>query len=357
MAGRTLFLYHPLYDGRGFSPIPESWERYKLVRRFARESEMFERGLQEAEPDLAVPEILTRVHTPAYLDHVRERDAQGSGFMDYGDTPVYRGLYDRTRASVGASLLGLRAVMEGRASHAFNPSGGLHHAFPDRAAGFCVFNDVAIAARSLQEEYGLERIAILDIDGHHGDGTQAIFWEEPVLTLSLHRYGGRFFPGTGSTKETGRGAGAGFAINVPLLRGTPDGPWLRALEEVVAPALRAYRPEFLIVEMGVDGHYNDPLVGLALTTAGFEAAAKLIHMLAHELCQGRLLVLGGGGYSPTDAARCWLVGLNGLAEILEPEELRPFHDSRGAPSPNGDAEVELEGVLDDLRHRLEWVFG
>lgn len=355
MPGRTLFTYHPTYDGRGFSPLPASWERYKLARRMARELGMFERGLIEREPEPAGEEVLRWVHTPEYLDFIRRKDREGTGFMDYGDTPAWTGLYDRTRTSVGASQMGVRAIMEGQADHAFNPSGGLHHAFPDHAAGFCVFNDVALAARLLQREYGLERIAILDLDGHHGDGTQAIFWREPVLTLSLHRYDGRFFPGTGHQDELGEGPGLGYAVNVPLLRGTGDEPWLYALRELVAPALRAYRPQFLIVEFGVDGHFCDPLVGLSMTTAGFQEAGRLVHELAHELCDGRLLMLGGGGYSPEDAARAWLVGLDSVAGLLRPPEIRTLLDDEEPPYASGAAQTAVERTVARLRSRLDWL--
>lgn len=349
MPGRTVFLYHPLYDGRGFSPLPESWKRYQLTRKMAGDLSMFEHGLLQREPQAAGRDLLLMVHKPDYLAFLERRDREGSGFMDYGDTPAWTGLFQRTCVSVGASQMAVELIMTGQAEHAFNPSGGLHHAFPDRAAGFCILNDVALTARRLQRDFGLERIAILDIDGHHGDGTQAIFWEEPVLTISLHRYDGRFFPGTGHDGETGEGQGRGYAINVPLPRWTGDADWLYALEEVAFPALRAYQPEFLIVEFGVDGHYRDPLVGLSLTTRGYQEAARRIHELAHELCQGRLVVLGGGGYSPHDAARSWLVGLNAFAQVVPASALGPLHDAAEPPRADGAAREELEDVIRRLR--------
>jgi acetoin utilization protein AcuC len=219
----------------------------------------------------------------------------------------------RARVAVGATLHGARAIARGEARHAFNPGGGLHHAGRARAGGFCVFNDAVIAVRALQREHQLARIAIVDLDGHHGDGTQELLWEEPTLYASVHRFGSRFYPGTGAAHEVGAGPGLGYTLNVPLPRGTGDETYLRALDEVVLPYVAAYRPELLIVQIGVDTHRGDPLVRLDLTAGVYRQIALRLHALAHDCCDGRLLALAGGGYVPASVARCWAIFLGTLA--------------------------------------------
>ncbi len=199
--------------------------------------------------------------------------------------------------------MGAKRVIDGEDSHAFNLGGGLHHAKPDVASGFCVFNDIAIAARWLVKNRGIQRIAIIDIDGHHGDGTQAIFYNEPVLKISSHRIG--IFPGTGYVGELGEGAGRGYSVNIPLPKKTSDDAYLYAYNEIVPPLLRWYKPEIIFLQCGIDGHLGDPLVGLSLTSRTYEAVANSIHDLANTLCNGKLLVFGGGGYDVNATARCW----------------------------------------------------
>lgn len=320
----TALLYHELYDGRGFSPIRDSWRRYRLALDLCAELGLHER-LRRVRPDPATAAELETAHTPAFVQWVREQTERGEGRFDLS-TPIYPGLYQRALVAVGATLAGARLVASGEARHAFNPSGGLHHAGRERVSGFCLFNDVVIAVRALQREFGLRRIAVVDVDGHHGDGTQQELYDEPVLFASLHRYDGRFYPATGAPGEIGAGPGRGYTANVPLPRRCGDGPYLYALRTLVTPLLRAYRPEFIIMQYGVDGHYLDPLVRLALTTTTFAEIARLLHALAHELCDGRLLVTGGGGYQPEAAARCWAILLATLAGDA-PTPLHPRYGS------------------------------
>jgi acetoin utilization protein AcuC len=324
----VLVTYHPRYDGRGFSRIRDSWRRYTLARELLGKLEL---PLRWHEPAPATDEEILLVHDPSYLAFVKEKDAAGEGFLDYGDTPAYAGILFRAQVAVGATLAGARAIARGEVAHAFNPGGGLHHAARARAGGFCVFNDAAIAVRALRREHGVERVAIVDLDGHHGDGTQELFWEEPVLYASMHRHGGRFYPGTGAADEVGAGRGLGYTLNVPLARGTGDAEYLRQLDEVVLPYVAGYRPELLIVQIGVDTHRGDPLVRLGLTAGAYREIALRLHALAHDLCGGRLLTLAGGGYVPEAVARCWAIYLGTLAgpfqdgsdprlrELLDPE--------------------------------------
>jgi acetoin utilization protein AcuC len=347
----SALLYHELYDGRGFSPISASWRRYRLALDLMGELGLRDR-LQIARPAPATETELEMVHTSAFVRWVRERVASGEGRFDRS-TPIYPGLYRRATVAVGGTLLGARLIAGGTVRHAFNPSGGLHHATRERAAGFCVFNDVVVAVRALQREFGLRRIAIVDVDGHHGDGTQAELYGEPTLYVSLHRYDGRFYPATGAAEEDGEGAGRGYTVNVPLPRRCGDGPYLYALR-LVPPLLRAYCPEFIIVQYGVDGHYRDPLVRLALTTAAYAEIARLLHALAHELCAGRLLVVGGGGYDAEATARCWAI----LAATLAGETPSVDHscygrlfDADAAPADPA-AMGQVRATVAALRSRL-----
>lgn len=325
----TLFLYHERYDGRGFSRMRDSWRRYVLARELIAELGLVGQGLAWVRPEPATDEEILLVHDPAYLRFVTEKDATGEGFLDRGDTPAYPGILFRARVAVGATLHGARAIARGEALHAFNPGGGLHHAARARAGGFCVFNDAAIAVRALRHEHGVERVAIVDLDGHHGDGTQELFWQEPILYASMHRHGGRFYPQTGAAHEVGAGAGLGYTLNVPLERGTGNAAYLRQLDEVVLPYVAGYRPEMLIVQLGVDTHRGDPLVRLALTAGAYREIALRLHALAHDLCGGRLLVIAGGGYVPEAVARCWAIILGTLAG--------PFRDG---------TDPRLAGLLD-----------
>ena len=219
----------------------------------------------------------------------------GEGFLDYGDTPAYRGVLDRALVAVGGTTLAACIVADSEAGYAFNAGGGLHHAHADRAAGFCPFNDVAIAIRLLQREYGLRRIAVLDLDGHHGDGTQELFYREPILYVSLHRYDGRFYPGTGSANEAGEGAGAGYTLNLPLGRGAGPAEYLQLLDTVALPKIRRYQPELIFVQVGADSHRDDPMVRLGLETLTYRDIAERLGSLADELCGGRLVAVAGGG--------------------------------------------------------------
>ncbi len=315
MSGRIALTYHPLYDGRGFSPVQRSWLRYRAAWDLFEDLGLFHAVGRVCQRP-ATQDDLFAVHPPSYVDFVARRDTEGTGYLDRRDTPAWSGVFDRALAAVGGTLEAVQMIGEGAAAHVFNPGGGLHHAHRDRAAGFCIFNDLALAAHRCRAEFGWERLAIVDVDGHHGDGTQELLYDEPALYLSLHQYDGRFFPGTGAIEEVGWGAGYGYTVNVGLPRHTGDVGYLAAFDAVVPAALRAYRPQVIVVNFGVDGHYGDPLVRLGLTTATYRAIAAELHDLAHELCGGRLLLTGSGGYHPLHAARCWATMLAVLAGEL-----------------------------------------
>ena len=255
--------------------------------------------LQVLAPPPAGEDLLTLVHDPAYLDAVRRapHDPTVGHGLGTSDNPVFEGMYDAAALIAGGSVLAAQQLHSGAAQHAVNIAGGLHHAMRDRASGFCVFNDAAVAIAWLLAQ-GHQRIAYVDIDVHHGDGVQAAFYDDPrVLTVSVHQTPLTLFPGTGFPEETGApGPGHGSAVNLALPNGTDDAGWLRAFDAVVPSVLRAFRPEILVTQCGCDTHHEDPLADLALTVDGQRAAYRVVHDLAHELCDGRWLVLGGGGY-------------------------------------------------------------
>lgn len=351
MSGTTAFIHHPGYESRGLSPFPSVWMRYKLTAELIEDLGLVANGVQVLQPEPASEGELLLAHTQEYVNFVKEMDARGSGYLDYGDTPAYKGVYQRACLSVGGSLLGANLIRADQVSHAFNPGGGLHHAKRDRAAGFCVFNDIAIVVKHLQREHDLERIAIVDVDGHHSDGTQELLYDEPILKISLHQYDGSFYPGTGRIEEVGRGRGLGYMVNVPLPRRVYDEAYLYAFEELVFPLIKSYQPQIILLQFGVDGHYRDPLVGFSLTTRAYEKMAAMMHGLAHEVCDGRLLVLGGGGYDPRNVARCWAIMLATISGALPDEARDKYEALHDEKVPRKDERVfdEVKGIVEKVK--------
>lgn len=302
------------------------------------------------EPALASEEDLQLVHSKGYIEFVKKASASGGITLDGGDTPAMKGIYEGACSVVGGSICGAKLLVNREVMHAFNPGGGLHHAKVDSASGFCIFNDIAVATRILQRN-GIKRIAILDVDGHHADGTQEILYSEPILKISLHRVGPFFFPGTGFVDEIGEGEGKGYSVNIPLPRGTDDDAYLYAFDEVVPPLLRSYRPQILLNQFGVDGHYQDPLVGLSLTTRTFGAVASTMHDLAHELCDGKYLLFGGGGYEPENTARCWALAFLTVAGAVPEGELAKLSDGIQPPKDRAIAEA-VKQTVDEVKKAI-----
>ncbi|TKJ28868.1 acetoin utilization protein AcuC [Blastococcus sp. CCUG 61487] len=260
-------------------------------------------------PTPADEELLTLVHDPAFLEAVRR--APSDPTVGYGlgtsDNPIFPDMYDAAALITGGSVLAAEQVHTGAAQHAVNISGGLHHAMRDAASGFCVFNDAAVAIAWLLGQ-GYERIAYVDLDVHHGDGVQAAFYDDPrVLTVSIHQTPLTLWPGTGFAEETGDPEKAsGSAVNLSLPNGTDDSGWLRAFDAVVPSVLRAFAPQILVTQCGCDSHHEDPLADLSLTVDGQRASYRAMHELAHEICDGRWIALGGGGYGLVRAVpRAW----------------------------------------------------
>ncbi len=359
MNSKTAFIYHEDYLDYNFGPShPLKPERYKATFDLLQKMGIFDNKAEHYKPDHASQEDLMLVHSPEYIQSVERKCERGRGYLDYGDTPARRGVYKASRAKVGGSILGADLIMRGEVDHAFNVGGGLHHAKRNSAAGFCVFNDVAIAARHLQKRHDLKRIAIVDVDGHHGDGTQQIFYREPILTISLHRYGGgflgRFYPGTGTVNELGEGEGRGYSVNVPLPAGTSDEVYLEAFNEVVLPLIEKYEPEILLNQFGVDTHYQDPLVGLSLTTRSYVAISSTLRQLAHENSGGRYLIFGGGGYEPSNVSRCWALMFITVAGI-KPESERMYRELFDEETSTQDPKI-LEKVRNTVSDVKETIF-
>jgi acetoin utilization protein AcuC len=285
--------------------------RVKLTIELARAFGVLTRhGVTVAAADPATDAELRLVHDPGYIDVVKRAGAlaadRGAAGLDAAtllkhglgtaDDPIFAGMHDASALVAGATLAAARAVWSGSAQHGVSIAGGLHHAMRANASGFCIYNDPAIAIAWLLEQ-GAERIAYVDIDVHHGDGVQAAFWDDPrVLTISVHEHPATLFPGTGRPAETGGPAADGSAVNVALPAGTRDAGWLRALDAVVSPLLRQFRPQVLVSQHGCDTHWSDPLADLQITIDAQRAAHALVHQLAHETAGGQWLLTGGGGY-------------------------------------------------------------
>ena len=290
-------------------------------------------------PPLADREDVLLFHTPEYFERVRAACATGEGYLDLGDTPAFVGGLEATQYIVGGSLLAARRIVEGQTEHAFNLGGGLHHAHPGAASGFCIFNDPAVTIRWLFERAGYRRIAYLDIDAHQGDGVMYGFYaDDRLLDIDFHEDGSYLFPGTGGADEIGEGPAAGLKANIPLPPFAGDADFRLAFTELVPPLVRSFAPEIILMQCGADGHAGDPLTHLRYSLASYRLAAQTVHELAHEVAGGRLLLFGGGGYNLANVATAWgmIAALVAGVEIPNepPEDWRVlFTNLTGAPAP------------------------
>jgi acetoin utilization protein AcuC len=255
-------------------------------------------GVTLRRPEIAGDELIERVHDAGYLAAVKAAPDDwdvGHG-LGTADNPVFAGMHEASALVVGGSVLAADLIASGRADRAVNIAGGLHHAMPDHAAGFCVYNDCAVAISWLLD-HGIDRVAYVDVDVHHGDGVQTAFYDDPrVLTISVHQHPRTLWPGTGYPSELGTGTAEGMSVNLPLPPGTTDGPWLRAFHAVVPALLAEFEPQVLVTQCGVDTHRSDPLADLSLSVDGHRAIYRALRELAVRYAGGRWLALGGGGY-------------------------------------------------------------
>jgi acetoin utilization protein AcuC len=264
-----------------------------------------ERRVRMLAPRAASRRELELFHTPAYIELVQARSSSGEGFLDAGDTPAWKGVYEAACDVVGAALVATAALMKGEARRAFVPIAGLHHAGRGHAAGFCVFNDCGVVIEHLKREHGLARIAYVDIDAHHGDGVFYAFEDDPALIFAdLHEDGRFLYPGTGRAEETGTGAAAGSKLNLPLPPGAGDAEFMAAWPAVEAH-LERHRPQFVLFQCGADSLEGDPIAHLRLTEAAHAHAARSLCRIADRHAGGRILGVGGGGYNRRNIARAW----------------------------------------------------
>jgi len=318
MSGPACVVFDPTLTAYDFGIThPMSPLRVDLTVRLARELGVLADegtagpGLPTVPAPIADDDLVATVHDPAYIDAVKlagkdpHRVIEERG-LGTPDNPTFEGMHEASAHIVGATVEAARRVWSGDVLHAANISGGLHHAMPEKASGFCVYNDVAVGIRWLLAQ-GAERVAYVDVDVHHGDGVEAVFYDDPrVLTISLHETGQMLFPGTGFPSDTGGPGAEGSAVNVALPPGTSDAGWLRAFHAVVPPLVREFAPDVLVTQHGCDSHIEDPLAHLMLTVDGQRAAYLALHDLAHEVSDGRWVVTGGGGYAVVDVVpRAW----------------------------------------------------
>lgn len=319
----------PWYDLGPMHPLKPA--RVLLTYRLIEEFGILQApNVANAEARDATDEEILRIHTEPYVNAVKlagqgKRGPWWEFGFGPGDNPIFASMHEASARVAGASITGAEAILSGRAEHVFNPSGGLHHAMPDRASGFCIYDDPAVAIAWLQD-HGVGRVAYIDVDAHHGDGVQEIFYDNPtVLTVSVHQSGRTLFPGTGEVGETGGPGAEGYSVNIPLPPLTGDDLWLRAFQQVVPPVLGAFRPEVLVTQLGCDTHCTDPLTNLMLTTGAYFETARMLHDLAHSTAGGKWLATGGGGYQWAKVVpRAWSIYFAEMAGFDLPDDL-PEH--------------------------------
>jgi acetoin utilization protein AcuC len=309
------------YDfGPGHPFTPRRWEAlYDLLQQV-------DGPFSWREPRMATDDEILNVHRLPFLEAVKTASA-GYGTpttmqfgLGTGDVPIFLGMHEATQRVCGGTIGGARLVARRPGVRVLQLGGGLHHAMPGRAAGFCVFNDVAMGILALLDE-GL-RVAFVDIDVHHSDGVQAVFYNEPnVLTISLHESGRFLFPGTGFVHESGGPDAPGTAINIPLHPGTGDRSYVECFDQVVPEAVRRFGPDVLVVEVGADAHFRDPLAGISLTTWAYGLLIDRLIAIAEDSCSGRFLATLGGGYGFDATVRIWAMLALKLAGQALPDRL------------------------------------
>ncbi len=285
-------------------PHPFGLDRHDVFH-----DELAEAGLgdaiQYAAPRAASVDDLLLFHTADYIDKVSRMSTEGKGFLDDGDTPALPGIFNAASNVVGTTLAAVDAIMQGDAERAFVPIGGLHHAGRDCAAGFCVFNDCGVAAEHLRKKHGLQRIAYVDIDAHHGDGMFYGFEDDPDLIFAdIHEDGRYLYPGTGAETETGKGKARGTKLNIPMAPGAEDAEFRLAWKKV-EDYLESAKPEFILFQCGADSLAGDPITHLCYTEAAHAEAAASLCRIADVHCEGRIIGTGGGGYNRRNVARAW----------------------------------------------------
>lgn len=311
MTDDTLIVWDEALLGYDLGDHPLDPVRVELTMELARSLGVLDRpGVRVERPEPASIATLRTVHTDAYIETVRAASADPYRRWGHGlgtpDNPIFDRMHEASALVAGATVAAAEAVWSGRVTRAVNIAGGLHHAMPDHASGFCVYNDPAIGIQRMLD-LGAERVAYVDVDVHHGDGVQAVFYNDPrVLTISIHESPATLFPGTGYADEIGGPDAPNSAINIPLPANTGDDAWHRAFDQVIPEAVANFAPQVLVSQCGADTHRLDPLANLRLTVDGQRLAYLKMRALADEVCAGRWVATGGGGYALVEVVpRAW----------------------------------------------------
>ena len=303
MSRQSRLIYSPVYTNYYFHDDHPFNQRRLLLTHDLMQAYQLLRDEDILAPRQATDEELELVHDPRYIQFVREQGesdevlpiAAGYG-LGTEDVPCFRHMHEASSLIVGGTLQAVDVVMNGQAEHAFNPAGGLHHAFRGRASGFCIYNDCSVAIAYLRKHWNA-RVLYIDTDAHHGDGVQWAFYDDPnVLTVSLHETGKYLFPGTGNTTERGDGHGYGFSVNIPLDAYTEDDSFLEVYQKLIPKLVRGFQPDVILTQNGCDAHAYDPLTHLSCSMKVYQQIPRLAHEMAHTYCSGRWIAVGGGGY-------------------------------------------------------------
>jgi acetoin utilization protein AcuC len=372
-------IWDPAFTTYRFGPDhPFNPKRLELTLSLMEELQLLDGpGVRVEPPRMASDAELHLAHAPEYVAAVRRLGGDGADRAEarhWGlgteDTPVFPGMHEATATVVGGTLRAAELVMQGEVRRAFALAGGLHHAHRDRASGFCVYDDLAVAARWMAETHDA-RVLYIDVDAHHGDGVQGIFYSDPrVLTFSMHESGRYLFPGTGFPDELGDGEGYGYSLNLPVEPFTEDDSWIGMYADFLPEAAAAFRPDVILLQAGCDAHVYDPLTHLRCTTRMYEETVRITCQVADEHCQGRLVATGGGGYAiwrvvprawslvwatlaeremPERTPLSWLQRWQGESPELLPDLLRDPADAFAAVPRRGEIEAMNRRTLATLR--------
>jgi len=340
----TAYVYHPIYLEHNRPGHPENARRLKRTMETLDDRGVLDR-LRLLEPRSATEEELLRVHTKDHIQHVKNVAQRGGGYLD-PDTYVSSQSFEAALMAAGGLVHAVESVLDGEIANAFalvRPPG--HHATTERAMGFCLFNNVAVAAHAAMALAGVERVFVVDFDVHHGNGTADILADNPdVFYVSTHQY--PYYPGTGAREDTGRGAGAGSALNVPLPTNVGDEGYARIFETLVWPLAERFHPDLILVSAGYDAHWDDPLARMGLSLAGYAAITRTLVEMADQLCEGRIVLTLEGGYQLSVLAHGVLntfYALLGEETVIDPL----------GPSPR--SEPSIEALIDDLKelHQID----
>ena len=307
----TVIIYDDIYLKHDTGPDhPENSARIINTIEHLRSANCWQK-LDIKKPRAATEAEVSAIHSTSQIVQITEIASSGGGYLD-PDTYVSSDSYEAALNAAGAPLTAIDLIMDKKVDNAFclvRPPG--HHATPERGMGFCLFNNVAIAAKYIQSRYSLDRIVIIDWDVHHGNGTQDAFYDDPsVMYFSMHRY--PFYPGTGAEEETGKDSGSGFTINIPLSYNTEPQEYLKFFEDILEKRIKPFNPQFILISSGFDAYRLDPISGLSLEASDYNKLTKLTQNIAKDCCDGRIVSCLEGGYHLLDLPKCIEEHLNGL---------------------------------------------